>query len=405
MALKRYEPQRTDLLINTDWGIEESALSQDEAFARNMILFHGRWVTEEEKSLLKHQDAAYRGVRFVAWFLWVSSVLVIARTIIVQASPSLRFEQPGLAVLALVLAIFAVPAGIGVYRFTRWGRILANAILIVGIPTIIGVLCLYYLNRKSARLILMAKPSDKGRVDLAQLRTDGLRGVLGLACQQVMWPLIVAFLAGLLFRDLIFLSLGVSIGYIHDSGLSVGFLDFAGVNEWLGSVGTDLLVVLSCIVGLRWVRNEAFGIAIAGIVFVALHKPFMYLIWRHKIAAATIFNPTLILASFVYLAIFLALFAVALRHIRRLLPALLTGALGGSLVQSVIRSIGTALRVRSGTVATELPLSAHLAFALENLVLAAVLALLWYGSIRLLVPDVQHAADPGEGAVARTVKR
>lgn len=53
--LKKYQPDRPDILINTDWGIPSDHLSSEAAKSRRLKLFHGRWVTTAEKNQLQDE--------------------------------------------------------------------------------------------------------------------------------------------------------------------------------------------------------------------------------------------------------------------------------------------------------------------------------------------------------------
>jgi hypothetical protein len=62
-VLKKYQPGRTDLLINTDWGIPREAMTKGEARSGRLRFFQGRWVTGEEKKRLNDERHAYRSIR------------------------------------------------------------------------------------------------------------------------------------------------------------------------------------------------------------------------------------------------------------------------------------------------------------------------------------------------------
>ena len=160
MTIKAYQPQRTDLLINTVWGIPREQMAESEAQARGLTLLQGRWVSPEERRQLKEEASAYRSLRSLAGLLLVIAFLSIFWTIAAVrniGSPGLLVLIPGAASLA---------GGIGLLHYARWGRNLAAALfgLLLIVPFIpagsddkggpfflvIGALGLYYLFRKTA---------------------------------------------------------------------------------------------------------------------------------------------------------------------------------------------------------------------------------------------------------------
>jgi hypothetical protein len=160
MNINAYQPQRTDLLINTAWGVPLEQMTASEAHARGLTLLQGRWVSPEERRQLKDEANAYRSLRSLAGLL-----LVIAFLSIFWTNAAVRnFGSPGLFVLIPGAASLA--GGIGLLRYARWGRNLAavlfGLLLIVpfipagsddkGAPffLVIGALGLYYLFRKTA---------------------------------------------------------------------------------------------------------------------------------------------------------------------------------------------------------------------------------------------------------------
>lgn len=73
--IKKYQPDRKDLLINTDWGIEETELSQQEATERCMILWEGRWITDTQRRTLEEQRLTYCLIRSASIVLAVLGVV------------------------------------------------------------------------------------------------------------------------------------------------------------------------------------------------------------------------------------------------------------------------------------------------------------------------------------------
>jgi hypothetical protein len=165
MTIKAYQPQRTDLLINTTWGIPLEQMAAGEAQARGLTLLQDRWVSPEERQQLKAESHAYRSLRSLAGLLLVISFLSIFWTVAAVTN----FGAPGLLVLIVGAAFLA--GGIGLLRYTLWGRSLAAALfgmqlIVPFIPLgandkggpllfIIGALGRYYLFRRTAGRIFL----------------------------------------------------------------------------------------------------------------------------------------------------------------------------------------------------------------------------------------------------------
>ncbi|MEW6349507.1 MAG: hypothetical protein AB1646_10635 [Thermodesulfobacteriota bacterium] len=60
-----YQPDRQDILWNTDWGVPGSDLPREEAEKRGLVLSLNRWVSSEEKKTLQEQRLMYILVRGV----------------------------------------------------------------------------------------------------------------------------------------------------------------------------------------------------------------------------------------------------------------------------------------------------------------------------------------------------
>jgi hypothetical protein len=95
VTIKAYQPQRTDLLINTTWGIAQEQLADSEAQTRGLKLIQDRWVSPEERQQLKDQAGAYRSLRALACLLLVIAFLSIFWTISAVKNSGL----PGLLVI------------------------------------------------------------------------------------------------------------------------------------------------------------------------------------------------------------------------------------------------------------------------------------------------------------------
>jgi uncharacterized protein YneF (UPF0154 family) len=169
--LKKYQPERTDLLINTDWGIPRDQLSAAEAQAKNLLLFHERWATKEEKKQLKDEQGAYVSIRVLGYLLLFVCVPVLINIRLIA--------EAGITAVAfsVLYALTSTVTGSGLIRYARYARYVAVVIFLSffilpflplfesekGAPLlfILGALGLYYLLRKTARQILWPQTGAK----------------------------------------------------------------------------------------------------------------------------------------------------------------------------------------------------------------------------------------------------
>ena len=173
MVLKKFQPERPDFLINTDWGISKEQLSTEDAKTRGMKLFHKRWVTKEEKKQLREEYSTYHSIRIIGYLLIVLTLSVfinigeISKEGIISTS------------LAAIYGIVMLAAGIGLIKFNRFARNIAVFVFLSflvlpfmpllgddkGSPFImlLGVIGLYYLLRRPARKIFT--PFSKENTD------------------------------------------------------------------------------------------------------------------------------------------------------------------------------------------------------------------------------------------------
>lgn len=113
----KYQPDRPDILINTDWGFPEESLSKAEAKQRKLILYKGRWITRAEKRQLKLEKEAYQLI----------SILVVVT--------ALFGFVPGSA-LGPIQILF-IPIGLvlayGVSNYLSWARSVMSFISVMAV--------------------------------------------------------------------------------------------------------------------------------------------------------------------------------------------------------------------------------------------------------------------------------
>lgn len=201
--MKKYQPGRPDLLINTDWGVPKDALSAKDAQDKGLRLFSGRWVTKAEKKQLEDERGAYVSIRILGCILLLVAVPVLLNIRVIAESGVWA------ALLAIVYALLAVVTGFGLIRFERYACYPAVGIFLSffilpfmplmesekGAPLtfILGAAGLYYLLRKTARQIFW--PTLKRRPGAGKIKPSvryilyGVVLVAGLAAGYVVYDL------------------------------------------------------------------------------------------------------------------------------------------------------------------------------------------------------------------------
>jgi hypothetical protein len=165
---KKYQPNRQDLLWNTCWGVDKSAMSSEEAAAQGLISFRGRWVTPTTRETLKRQLRAYLGVRQVAALLVISAIWKLAVLI-----PSVAYMKIPPQETFLYLFMWGVPGAwaaaqiavaSGLYRFSRWAYWPAAVLVVMSMAAALveGMEGFIYLLVWSVALYCMLRgPSRK----------------------------------------------------------------------------------------------------------------------------------------------------------------------------------------------------------------------------------------------------
>ncbi len=193
--LKKYQPGRLDLLINTDWGIAGDALTPRDAQDRSLLLFHERWVTKEEMRQLKDERNAYISVRIFGFVLMALALLPVINLGAIYKSGIV------FAILAVVYSAVLAAGGVGLVRYARPAQYLALLIFISflilpftplfaddkGAPFMVflGLTGLYYLLRKTARKIF--RPLNRPESAHPNKQPVVRKIVYGIALLIVLW--------------------------------------------------------------------------------------------------------------------------------------------------------------------------------------------------------------------------
>jgi len=127
--MKKYQPERTDLLINTEWGIAEEEVSKDEAQQRGLVLFKGRWVAPDESTKLAIEIVAYRAIRLLAGVICLFAAYSAYALLF-----NISRKAPVGALVMLAIVVFAyVAAAIGLYMFKQWAYYVTMVLMAISI--------------------------------------------------------------------------------------------------------------------------------------------------------------------------------------------------------------------------------------------------------------------------------
>jgi hypothetical protein len=178
--LKKFQPDRQDILINTDWGEPRGRWTPEEARSRRLVLFHDRWVSVAERKQLRDEANTYQALHFIGIVMMLFPLIIAANYAAILRSGATAL------LIALLYALALPPAGYGLVKYRPWSRIASIAIfasfLVLpflppfeddkGAPLLIfvGVIGLNYLLRGSARRIYSPEPAE-GDVATQKRRT------------------------------------------------------------------------------------------------------------------------------------------------------------------------------------------------------------------------------------------
>lgn len=154
--MKVYQPNRKDLLINTDWGVPKDDITAQEAEERNLVLFKKKWVTTDEKKILKKQINTYKHIRGTVYlFIFVACVSMIIAFVV----PSEFLVKFGGQVGLFINAVIHIFTAIGLWHYKGWARWVASLVVATYIASIVGIIIvpilLYYLHNNVAEQIFV----------------------------------------------------------------------------------------------------------------------------------------------------------------------------------------------------------------------------------------------------------
>jgi hypothetical protein len=123
--LKQYQPERTDFMINTAWGIPKDQLATADAQSRGLRIFHGRWVTADERKRLRTEYSAYHSLRMAGGVLFCAGMFMLLGGLSAIAPAGGVSSRDVLdAIIALPLGMLLVTTTVGFWRFRAWAAAL-----------------------------------------------------------------------------------------------------------------------------------------------------------------------------------------------------------------------------------------------------------------------------------------
>jgi hypothetical protein len=168
--MKLYQPDRKDLLTNTEWGIPKDKLSIEEANKQDLVLFKNKWVSKAEKKTLTKQYKSYLSIRQGIIPLFLLAPILLFLIIFLSKHETIISGQIKLILGLIVSAGVNIIVVIGLWNFSNWGRWLATVVIVLSIvlsiifydlnliALFIGLLGLYYLHNDAAVQIFSGPP-------------------------------------------------------------------------------------------------------------------------------------------------------------------------------------------------------------------------------------------------------
>ena len=128
---RAYQPERTDLLINTRWGEPKDQYSKAEAKALGRVKWSGRWVTPDERRQLQRQKAAYQTIRQMSGLCFLGAIITAA--FLFTQRPPLLIVGPGIGfsmIYGILWVVLVTIAGVGLWQFKVGARTLVTVMLV-----------------------------------------------------------------------------------------------------------------------------------------------------------------------------------------------------------------------------------------------------------------------------------
>lgn len=129
VQIKKYQPDRQDILWNTEWGILQNDLEESEAVSQGLVLYRGRWITKDEKKTLTSELWSYKVVKVVGTLMFVTGWLALAGLLvafvrIAVGGGAAAVQALTAGISSLPFAVFFIVCGRALKRFKRWAWVL-----------------------------------------------------------------------------------------------------------------------------------------------------------------------------------------------------------------------------------------------------------------------------------------
>lgn len=141
-TIRKYQMDRVDLLINTEWGLPEDAVRSEEARSRDLVLVPTRegekttqrWVLSDEKKLLEKQAFVYNYVRAYGFCLMI---IGIAAAVVVALLHSTWSAANYLAVYSALFCPLYFVTGVALFFYLPSAWILMELIVITHVSALL----------------------------------------------------------------------------------------------------------------------------------------------------------------------------------------------------------------------------------------------------------------------------
>ncbi len=141
-TIRKYQMDRADLLINTEWGLPEDAIQSEEALGRDLVLVPTRegekrtrrWVLADEKKLLEKQAFVYNYIRAYGFCL---IIIGIAAAVVVALLHTTWSAANYLAVYSALFCPLYFVTGVALFFYLPRAWILMELIVITHVSALL----------------------------------------------------------------------------------------------------------------------------------------------------------------------------------------------------------------------------------------------------------------------------
>lgn len=135
----KYQLDKPELLINTEWGLPINDVTASEAQARGLVRLNDRWTTPEAKKRLKVEHRVY------SWIHLTILLTTIGGVVSTLMGLSALVTKPGLearieAGVTLYFGVFALVVAYQLRRYEPFGR---SCAMVLGVLNVIGAVFIF----------------------------------------------------------------------------------------------------------------------------------------------------------------------------------------------------------------------------------------------------------------------